>query len=251
MRLAIDRHRKIRSRPLRRQRSGRPDRKVDHGDLTRVRHIHKDLGPGFVDLKPLRMRFEPDIRGLRQGCRIDHRQRTLAVTHQHSVARGVYPHIVGIVTELDAPDRGQILAPQHAHRAVTGIRHKYAVGKRDIRNALRLAQTGDPAQHLARRQIDHAEAVVAELGNKQPLPLHIDAEVIDAAAHFTERDLRLEHERRAAVCATSAAGHIRLAARQDRPCQHAQLFAILICASAAFSPSASFFASSLAQKCMK
>jgi hypothetical protein len=33
--------------------------------------------------------------------------------------------------------------------------------------------------------------------------------------------------------------------------RHAQLFMMLICASAAFSPSASFLASSLAQKCMK
>jgi hypothetical protein len=52
-------------------------------------------------------------------------------------------------------------------------------------------------QYLARCQINHADAVVAKLGNEQPLPLRIDAEVIDAAAHFTERDLRLEHQRRA------------------------------------------------------
>jgi hypothetical protein len=30
---------------------------------------------------------------------------------------------------------------------------------------------------------------------EQPLPLHIDAEVIDAAAHLRERNLRLEYER--------------------------------------------------------
>jgi predicted transcriptional regulator len=54
--------------------------------------------------------------------------------------------------------------------------------------------------------------LVAELGNKQPLPLRIDAEVIDAAAHFTDRDLRLEHQRGApVVCASKVAGHIRLA----------------------------------------
>jgi hypothetical protein len=52
VRLAIDRHRKIRFRPLRRRRSGRPDREVGHDDLMRVRHIHKDLSPGVVDLKP-------------------------------------------------------------------------------------------------------------------------------------------------------------------------------------------------------
>src|SRR5215469_11880099 len=139
------------------------------------------------------MRFEADIRGLRQAPRIAHRKRTLAVTDQYALARCVDALIVGIVTEFDPLDRGQILARQHLHRAVTGIRHKHPVGKRDIRYALRLAQTGDPAQYFARRQIDHAEAVVAELGDEQALTLRIDAEMIDAAAHFTERDLRLEY----------------------------------------------------------
>jgi len=103
-------------------------------------------------------------------------------------------HIVGIVTELNAPDRGQILGPQHAHRAVTGVRYKYAIGKGDIRNALRLAQIGDPTQYLARCQIHNAEAV-AELRKQQPLALQIDAEVIDAAADLAERYLRLEYQR--------------------------------------------------------
>ena len=44
------------------------------------------------------------------------------------------------------------------------------------------------------RQIDDPEAVVAEFGNKQPLALYIDAEVIDPAAHIAERDLCFEHE---------------------------------------------------------
>src|SRR5262249_31099100 len=82
MRIAIDRHRKIRSCPLHRQRSRRPHRKVHHANLTCVRHIHKDLGPRVVDLKPLRMRFETDIRGFRQAYRIDHRKRTLPVAPQ-------------------------------------------------------------------------------------------------------------------------------------------------------------------------
>src|SRR5262244_3360044 len=163
----------------------------------RVRHIDKDLGPGFVDLKPLRMRLETDIRNLRQAGRINYCERTLAIAHQHPVTDCVYAHIVGIVTELDAPDRGQVLAPQHTHRTIAGIRYKYAIYKRDIRNALRLAQTGDPVQHLARCQIHDAKAVVAELRNEQPLPLQIDFEVIDAAANLPERYLRLNRCHRA------------------------------------------------------
>jgi len=64
-----------------------------------------------------------------------------------------------------------------------------------MRNALRLAQIGDPTQHLARCQIHNAEAVVAELRNQQPLALQIDAEVIDAAADLAERYPRLEYQR--------------------------------------------------------
>jgi hypothetical protein len=58
------------------------------------------------------MRFETDVRGLRQADGIDHRERTLAVTRQHPLASGVDAHVVGIVIELDAPDLGQILAPE-------------------------------------------------------------------------------------------------------------------------------------------
>src|SRR5215468_6150820 len=213
----------------------------------RVRHIDKDLGPGFVDLKPLRMRLDTDIRGLRQAGGINYRKRTLAIAHQHPVAGCVYAHIVGIVTELDAPDRGQVLAPQHIHRTITGVRYKYAIYKRDIRNALRLAQTGDLVQHLARCQIHDAKAVIAELRNQQPLPLQIDSEVIDAAANLPERYLRLEYQRWVCRLRICRRGPDEARGQYDRPPQHAQLFAILICASAAFSPSASFLASSLAQ----
>ena len=143
------------------------------------------------------MGFEADIGSLGLACGIDDRKRTLAIAHKYPIARCVYARVVGIIAELDAPHRGQIIAPQHPHRAITGIRYKDAIGKKDIGNALRLAQTVDPPQHLARCQIDHAEAVVTELGHKQPLALHIDAEVVNAAAHITERNLRLEHERRA------------------------------------------------------
>jgi len=197
------------------------------------------------------MPLETDVGGLGPACRIDDRKRTLAVTHEHAAVLRIHPHVVGIVAELDTPDRRKIVAPQHPHRAVAGVRHIDAVREGDIGDALRLAQAGDPAQHLAGCQIDHPQGVVAELGNKQPLPLHIDAEVVDAAAHLTERDLRIEYERRAGRLRRHGGGPHQACRQQDRPRKHAQLLATLMCASAAFSPSASFLASSLAQKCMK
>ena len=217
----MDRHWKVRSGTLRRQRSGRPGRKVDDLDLARIRHIDKNLGPGFVDLKTLRMALETEIGGLGSCCRIDRRKRALAVTHKDPVARRVHPDIIGIVAELDASDRCKIIATQHPHRAVAGIRHIDAVCKRDIGNTLWLAQVGDPAQHLAGRQIDHAQAIVAEFSNEQPLALQIDAEVIDAAAHPTERDLRFEHERRACRLRLCEARQHRQYDQQDRSHKHA------------------------------
>src|SRR5215468_12072306 len=114
------------------------------------------------------------------------------------------------------------------HRTITGVRYKYAIGKRDIRNALRLAQTGDPVQHLARCQIHDAKALVAELGNKQPLPLQIDSEVIDAAANLPERYLGLKYQGWACRLRIGPGWPDEARHKKDRPPQHAQLFAILI-----------------------
>ena len=52
-------------------------------------------------------------------------------------------------------------------------------------------------QHLRRCEVDDAYAVVAELSNKQPLTFQIDAEMVDPADHLAERDLGLQHQRRA------------------------------------------------------
>src|SRR5262249_46667377 len=75
--------------------------------------------------------------------------------------------------------------------------------------------------------------------------------VIDTAAHLAKRYLRLEYQRWARRLRIRRGGPDDARGQKDRPPQHAQLLTILICASAAFSPSASFLASSLAQKCMK
>ena len=44
-------------------------------------------------------------------------------------------------------------------------------------------------------QVDHANAVIAELGHEQSLPLQVDRHMIYAAAHITEQYLGLELER--------------------------------------------------------
>ena len=206
---------------MRRQRAVRLRGKVDDLDVAGIRHIDKNLGSSLVDLEALRMAFEADVSGLGPRCRIDNRKRALAVADEHAAALRIHPHIVGIIAELDTPDRSQIIAAQHVHRAVAGVCDIDAVGEADITHALGLVQTRDCPQHLAGRKINHAQAIVAELGDKQPLALQIDAEVIDTAAYLTKRDLRLEHERRARRLRQHAGGPHQARRQQDRSRQHA------------------------------
>jgi len=56
---------------------------------------------------------------------------------------------------------------------------------------LGLAEAADGAHYLARRQIDHAHAVIAELRDEQPPTRQVDTQVIDPAAYLAERDFRL------------------------------------------------------------
>jgi hypothetical protein len=90
--IAIDGHWEIRSGPLRRQRSGHRSRKIHDLDFTSVRRIDKDLGSGFVDLKPLGMSLEADIPDAGSGFRIDHREPAFAITYDHAVALRIHPH---------------------------------------------------------------------------------------------------------------------------------------------------------------
>lgn len=186
--VAIDRHRKIRSRAFRRQGPIGSCRKVDDLDFTCVGYIDKDPGPGLVDLETFGVAVETVFAGLGPNGRIDDRECALAIADQHAITRHVHAHIVSILAEFDAADRRKILAAQRPHRAVAAIRHIDAVGKGDVGDALRLAEAADRAQHFPSRQADDTEAVVAKLGDEQPPAFHIDTEVIDAAAHLAERN---------------------------------------------------------------
>jgi len=103
----------------------------------------------------------------------------------------------GVVAELDAADRREILAVQQAHRAVARIGDVHRIARGLIEDALRLAEPVYGPQGAARREIDHTQAVVAEFGDKQALPPEIYGDVIDPAAYRPEWDLRLKHQRRA------------------------------------------------------
>jgi hypothetical protein len=97
MRVAVDRHREIRSHAFCRKRSIGLCREVHDLDLAGIRNIGEDLGPGFVDLESLGMALETDICGLGSACRIDHRKGARAVTHEHLIVLRVHPYVVRIL----------------------------------------------------------------------------------------------------------------------------------------------------------
>ena len=169
-------------------------REIDNGDLVGIRHIDKHSRLRLIEPKTFGMGLKTNVARLGPGRRIDDRKRTIAVADKYVVVLFVDPHIIGVVTELDPPDRHEIVAAQYAHRAVARVCHIDAVGKGHVSDTLWLTEAADRAQHLPRCQIDDAEAIVAEFCNKQPLALYIDAEVIDPAADIAERDFCFERE---------------------------------------------------------
>ena len=85
---------------------------------------------------------------------IDESKGALAVAYKHAMAFRVDAHIISIAAEFDAPDRCEIFAAEHQHRAVAAIRHINAVGEGDIDDALRLVEALNPAYHFAGCQVD-------------------------------------------------------------------------------------------------
>ncbi len=195
--VGIDGHREIGARARHRPRRDLLARgAIDDGDLVRVRHIDVDPAARGVELEALGMRLQGNVGELRLGRGVDHRERAAAIADIDAVRRRVDADVVGIVLEVDASGGRELGAAEEGDGAVPGIGDIERVGRRNIADALRLAQSFDPAQQGACFQIDHAEAVIAQLGDEQPLAREIDGEMVDAAADFSERDLGLELERR-------------------------------------------------------
>src|SRR5260221_14209649 len=94
-------------------------------------------------------------------------KRAPAVTDDHLARDGVDAAIVGIVAERQHREGRDIAAAIEAQRAVAGTGHVERVGRRDVADALWLLETADPVQDSARREIDDADAVIAELGEEE------------------------------------------------------------------------------------
>ena len=94
-------------------------------------------------------------------------------------------------------DGTQRLAAKQPHRAVATDCDIDRVGGRDVADALRLLQAVNPVNsEFPCLEVDDADAVIAKLGDEQPLSREIDRQVIDAPLHVAERDFRFEAKRR-------------------------------------------------------
>ena len=69
------------------------------------------------------------------------------------------------------------------------------IGRWLVADALWFVQPGNGPDQAAVGQIDDADTVIAKFGDEQPLPLHIDRHVIDAAAHIAEQNFGFELKR--------------------------------------------------------
>src|SRR5258708_29455758 len=107
----------------------------------------------------------------------------------------VDPNIVGIVPETDAGVLRVVLLPEQSQGTVAGAGYIERVSRSHVADALRLLQSGNSAQDFAVLEVDHAYAVVAELGNEQALARHINRHMIDTAPYVAKWDLCLQLQR--------------------------------------------------------
>ena len=101
-----------------------------------------------------------------------------------------------MLQKLDAAGRREVRTLEQTHRSIAGVGGIERAGRRMVSDSLRLAQPAEQAKDLALFQVDDAHAVIAEFGHEQELPIGVEGEMIDAARHGTQRDFRLEHQRR-------------------------------------------------------
>jgi hypothetical protein len=169
----------------------------------RVRHVDEDPVPALLDLEGLGMAGQADLgRRLAGGC-IDQGKGAVAVADHHAAGLGVEADVVGVGAKLDRLERRELGAREAVNQAIAAVRNVDRIGGRIIGDALRLIEFADPAQELACGKIHHAQAIVAQLRDEQPVPGEVDRQVVDAAADLAKRDLALQHKR---LCRTGCRG---------------------------------------------
>src|SRR6266480_2206653 len=140
------------------------------------------------------MSIERNIGSLAALHWIDHGECAPAVTDEDLMGRRIDADVVGIIAKIDTANRVVVFTLEQPHRTVSGIRDIERIRGFVITDALRLSQAGYSADELTIPQVDHSDAVVAELGHEQALSSEIDRHMIDPTGNMTQWNLGLEAE---------------------------------------------------------
>src|SRR5262245_30178505 len=109
-----------------------------------------------------------------ETLRIDDRQSTFSISDEDVVGGAIDPDVIGVVAEVDLPGRSVVRAAKNPNNSVARIRHIERVCRWHVAHALWLTQSADGMNELAAFQVEDSDAVIAELGHEEPLPLQVD-----------------------------------------------------------------------------
>jgi hypothetical protein len=157
-----------------------------------ARDIYEDLLRFASDLKALGMRRQPCVADLLLLRYVYSSDRPFAVADQKATGIGIKSNIIGVAAEIDPTGNAVVGAAKKPHRSVAGIGDVDRVIGGHVANTLRFRQAVDGPSLLARRKIDYADAVVAQFGNEQTPPRHIDRHVINTPPYRAERNLGIK-----------------------------------------------------------
>src|SRR6185312_1786998 len=110
--------------------------------------------------------------------------------------RIVNADVVSVLAECDLSGWCQTLPVKDSHGPVSRIRDVDVVAGGHITDPLRCLEARERPDHLARLQVQHPDAVIAELCHIQTLATHIDRQMIDPAPHVAEWNFPLQLEGR-------------------------------------------------------
>jgi hypothetical protein len=124
--------------------------------------------------------------------RIQDCERSIAVANDDPFGGRVDADIVSIAAKRDSSGALVVVSVKRLHGSVPSVGHEQRVRRWLIAHALGLSQTCDRAQHVAAGDVNDADAVIAELSDKEALSFQIECHVIDPAAYIAKRNLGFE-----------------------------------------------------------
>ena len=146
-------------------------------------------------MKAFRMGRQRDVPEPLRFRGIDNRDLAGSETNKDMAASRINAHVIRAITQRHDFAWSEIGVAEKADCPIAAVGDDNKSPPRYVGDTLRLSQTGYPAQHLLRREIDNIERVVAEFCNKQALTDKIDSEVIDQARDIRERNRRFQNKR--------------------------------------------------------